>query len=88
MHFETDEELDRLVRAATLERLNIVAEKAAGSRETAAIVERDHREVSRNRNDLESLGVGEFETDGQRKRPLPRARAETIDRSSPGVSGS
>jgi predicted transcriptional regulator len=47
----------------------IARENPAGIRETARLVERDVRQVHRNLTELEALGLIDFETDGQSKRP-------------------
>lgn len=80
LNFETYDDLDRLMRTANLELIEaIVADQPASIRDTATAVDRDYREVHRNLDELESLGVVEFETDGQRKRPRLRAGADAID---------
>ena len=80
LNFETYDALDRLMRTANLELIEaIVDDQPASIRDTATAVDRDYREVHRNLEELESLGVIEFEDDGQRKRPILRAGAEAID---------
>ena len=80
LNFETYDDLDRLMRTANLELIEaIVDDQPASIRDTATAVDRDYREVHRNLEELESLGVIEFEDDGQRKRPILRAGAEAID---------
>ncbi|MFQ3476738.1 transcriptional regulator [Halonotius sp. F2-221B] len=80
LNFETYDDLDRLMRTANLELIEaIVDDQPASIRDTATAVDRDYREVHRNLKELESLGVVEFEDDGQRKRPILRAGAEAID---------
>jgi len=80
LNFETYDALDRLMRTANLELIEaIVADQPVSIRDTATAVDRDYREVHRNLEELESLGVIEFEDDGQRKRPILRAGAEAID---------
>jgi len=80
LNFETYDALDRLMRTVNLELIEaIVDDQPASIRETATAVDRDYREVHRNLEELESLGVVEFEDDGQRKRPILRAGAEAID---------
>ncbi|WP_455549916.1 HVO_A0114 family putative DNA-binding protein [Haloarcula japonica] len=44
-------------------------------RETARLVERDYKEVHRNLKELEAIGVIEFATDGNSKRPILREGA-------------
>jgi predicted transcriptional regulator len=80
LNFETYDALDRLMRTANLELIEaLVDDQPASIRDTASAVDRDYREVHRNLEELESLGVVEFEDDGQRKRPILRAGAEAID---------
>lgn len=80
LNFESYDDLDRLMRTANLELIEvIVADQPSSIRETATAVDRDYREVHRNLEELESLGVVEFEDDGQRKRPILRAGAKAID---------
>ena len=68
------------MRTANLELIEaIVDDQPASIRDTATAVDRDYREVHCNLEELESLGVLEFENDGQRKRPILRAGAEAID---------
>ena len=50
--------------------LRTIARKGpSGSRETARVVDRDVRQVHRNPNELESLGLVDFEERGPAKRP-------------------
>ena len=80
LNFETYDDLDRLMRTSNLELIEaIVAKQPDSIRETADAVDRDYREVHRNLQALESLGVVEFEDDGQRKRPHLRAGADSVD---------
>lgn len=80
LNFETFEDIDHLMRTSSLELIEaIVSDRPESIRETAAIVDRDYRDVHRNLQELQSLGVIEFETSGQRRRPILRAGAETID---------
>ena len=80
LNFETYDDLDRLMRTVNLELIEaIVTDQPASIRDAATAVDRDYREVHRNLDELESLGVVEFETDGQRKRPILRAGADAID---------
>ena len=80
LNFETYDALDRLMRTVNLELIEaIVDDQPVSIRDTATAVDRDYREVHRNLEELESLGVVEFEDDGQRKRPILRAGAEAID---------
>ena len=80
LNFEELEDIDRLMRTSNLELIEaIVSDHPESIRETAALVDRDYREVHRNLEELESLGVIEFETTGRSKRPILRAGAENID---------
>lgn len=80
LNFEDYAEVERLMRQSNLELLEaITAEKPASIREAAALVDRDYRDVHRNLNELEDLGVVEFESDGASKRPTLRDGAEELD---------
>jgi predicted transcriptional regulator len=57
----------------------IVSHQPESIRYAATAVDRDYRDVHRNLQELESLGVIEFETHGNRKQPKLRNGAETID---------
>lgn len=64
------DDLHRVTRPKNLELLQtIVREEPASIRETARLVDRDVRQVHRNLEELESLGLVEFEDDGRSKRP-------------------
>ena len=80
LNFETYDDVARLMRTSTLELIEAVVEHQPDSiRQAAATVDRDYREVHRNLQELEDLGVIEFETAGQGKKPVLRAGAENID---------
>ncbi|MFD1599216.1 transcriptional regulator [Halobellus rarus] len=80
LNFEDFTDVERLMRTSNLELLEaIVDERPESIRETSEIVERDYREVHRNLEDLEELGVIEFEEGGGRKRPILRGGSETLD---------
>lgn len=80
LNFEEFEEIARLMRQSNLELIEaIVAERPGSIRQTATAVDRDYREVHRNLQELESLGVVEFKRDGRRKQPVLRAGTDTID---------
>lgn len=80
LNFEEFDEVERLMRTSNLELLRaIVSRDPESIREAAAVVDRDYREVHRNLKELESLGVVEFETNGQRKKPILRNGVENID---------
>ena len=64
------QDLHRVTRPKNLELLRaIVREEPASIRETARLVERDVRQVHRNLEELEELGLIEFEANGRSKRP-------------------
>lgn len=68
---ETD--LHRLLSPTNLALLRTIREHDPDSmRETAALVDRDFKDVHRNLTELEALNVIEFEDDGRSKRPVVR----------------
>lgn len=68
--FHDSDQLHQVTRPKNLELLRTIArEEPAGIRETARLVDRDVRQVHRNLTELEELGLIEFETVGQSKRP-------------------
>lgn len=70
---ESYADLARLFAEANLELLETIATHEPESmRETAALVDRDFKEVHRNLTELDSLGVVEFESNGRAKRPVVR----------------
>jgi predicted transcriptional regulator len=80
LNFEEFSDIDQLMRERNLKLIEAVVEHEPDSIQAAAeAVDRDYREVHRNLQELESLGVIEFEADGQRKRPQLRGGAQTID---------
>jgi len=80
LNFEAYDDVARLMRTSNLELIEAIVEHQPDSiRAAAAAVDRDYREVHRNLNELEDLGVIEFEAAGQGKKPVLRAGAETID---------
>ena len=80
LNFETYDGIARLMRTSNLELIKaIVADQPDSIRATAAAVDRDYREVHRNLEELEDLGVIEFEPVGRGKRPVLRAGAEHVD---------
>ena len=80
LNFEDLEDVERLMRRSNLRLLDIVASERPGSiRETARLADRDYKEVHRNLEELESLGVIEFTTEGNSKRPILRGGSEAID---------
>ena len=63
-------DLQTVTRPTNLTVLRTVArEQPASIRETARLVDRDVRQVHRNLEELDELGVLDLETDGQTKRP-------------------
>ena len=80
LNLEELDDVDRLMRTSNLELIEtIVAHHPESIRDAAGVVDRDYREVHRNLKELESLGVIEFETGGQSKKPILRAGAENIN---------
>jgi predicted transcriptional regulator len=80
LNFETLDDVERLMRRLNLQLLDVIASERPGSiRETARLVNRDYKEVHRNLEELEALGVIEFTTDGNSKRPILRDGTEAID---------
>jgi predicted transcriptional regulator len=80
LNFEDLEDVGRLMRRSNLQLLDAVAsERPESIRETARLVDRDYREVHRNLEELESLGVIEFTAEGNCKRPILRGGTEAID---------
>ena len=79
LNFEDLADVERLMHTANLELIEaIVSHHPESTRQTAATVDRDYREVHRNLQELESLGVIEFVEDGQNKKPILRGGAENI----------
>jgi predicted transcriptional regulator len=80
LNFEDLGDVERLMRRLNLQLLDIVAsERPESIRETARLVDRDYKEVHRNLKELEALGVIEFTSDGNSKRPILRDGTEAID---------
>lgn len=68
--YDDIEDLHRVTRPKNLELLRtIVREEPASIRATARLVGRDVSQVHRNLEELEELGLVEFEQSGQSKRP-------------------
>jgi predicted transcriptional regulator len=68
--YNDPDELHRITRPKNLELLRTIARKQPSSiRETARFVERDVRQVHQNLEELEALGLVEFEETGRAKRP-------------------
>ena len=80
LNFEDLDDVERLMRRLNLQLLDVVAsERPESIRETARLVDRDYKEVHRNLKELEALGVIEFTSDGNSKRPILRDGTEAID---------
>lgn len=80
LNFEDFADVERLMRTSNLTRLEVIVDERPDSiRQTAQVVGRDYREVHRNLEELEALGVVEFEPQGSSKKPILRGGAETID---------
>jgi predicted transcriptional regulator len=80
LNFEDLDDVERLMRRLNLQLLDVIASEHPESiRETARLVDRDYKEVHRNLKELEALGVIEFTTVGNSKRPILREGTEAID---------
>jgi predicted transcriptional regulator len=80
LNFEDLDDVERLMRRSNLQLLDIIAsEQPASIRETARLVDRDYKDVHRNLEELHALGVIEFTTEGNSKRPILRDGTEAID---------
>ena len=80
LNFEDLDDVERLMRRLNLQLLDVIASEHPDSiRETARLVDRDYKEVHRNLKELETLGVIEFTTVGNSKRPVLRDGTEAID---------
>jgi len=80
LNFEEFDDIALLMRTSNLELIDaIVSEGPESIRQLAETVDRDYREVHRNLEQLESLGVVEFETTGNRKQPRLRGDTDTIE---------
>ena len=78
--FHDADQLHRVTRPKNLELLRTIArEGPSGIREMARLVERDVRQVHRNLTELEELGLIDFETEGQSKRPTVWYDALEVD---------
>lgn len=70
LNLDSMEDVERLFRATNIELLEaIVQEEPSSIREAASLVGRGHKEVLQNMEELELLGLIEFEQDGRAKRP-------------------
>ncbi|EMA47779.1 HVO_A0114 family putative DNA-binding protein [Halococcus salifodinae] len=80
LNFESFGEVERLMRRSNLELVEAIAtEQPSSIRATAAAVDRDYSDVHRNLNELESLGVVEFVSEGASKKPILREGATEVD---------
>ena len=80
LNFEEYADVERLMRTSNLELVEaIVSQRPESIRQTAVAVDRDYREVHRNLQELEGLGVIEFVQEGQNKKPVLRDGAENVD---------
>lgn len=78
--FHDPDQLHQVTRPKNLELLRAIAsEGPTGIRETARLVSRDVKQVHRNLTELESLGLIDFEDDGQSKRPTVWYDAIEVD---------
>lgn len=80
INFEEFDDIERLMRTSNLEVIEAIVNEQPGSiRQLADVVDRDYREVHRNLQELESLGVVVFEETGRSKKPILRGDVENID---------
>lgn len=80
LDFESFGEVERLMRRSNLELVEAIAtEQPSSIRATAKIVDRDYKDVHRNLQELESLGVIEFMSEGSSKKPILREGAREVD---------
>lgn len=80
LNLEDFADIERLMRTSNLALLDaIISEQPESIRQAATTVDRDYKEVHRNLQELESLGVIEFTREGTNKKPILRGEAETID---------
>ncbi|WP_436925363.1 transcriptional regulator [Halosimplex amylolyticum] len=78
--FHDSDQLHQVTRPKNLELLRVIArEEPTGIRETSRLVGRDVRQVHRNLTELETLGLIDFEADGQSKRPTVWYDAIEVD---------
>ncbi|MBX0288102.1 transcriptional regulator [Haloarcula salinisoli] len=80
LNFEEYGDVEQLMRERNLKLIEAIVEHQPESiQDAATVVDRDYRDVHRNLEELESLGVVEFEVDGQRKKPQLREGVENVD---------
>lgn len=78
--FHDSDQLHQVTRPTNLELLRTIASaEPDGIRDLARLVDRDVRQVHRNLNELESLGLIELEDTGQSKRPTVWYDAISVD---------
>jgi predicted transcriptional regulator len=78
--FESLEELHRALAPTNLTLLRVIVRKQPESiRATARAVDRDVKEVHRNLNELEQLGLIEFDETGRAKRPTVWYNRVSVD---------
>lgn len=71
LSLQDEKSVARLFSPANMQLLRTIArDQPESMRATARLVERDIKDVSRNLNELETLGVIEFEQQGRAKRPI------------------
>lgn len=84
LNLEDTAAVERLFRTTNIELLEVIAQEEPSSiRKTAALVDRGHKEVLQNLNELEQLGLIDYEQDGRAKRPRVRYSDLEIDISLP-----
>lgn len=80
LDFESYADVAQLMRTSNLKLLEAIVEEEPESISAAArAVSRDYKEVHRNLQELEALGVIEFEQEGTSKKPVLRGGAKTVD---------
>jgi len=80
LNFEEYGDVEQLMRERNLKLIEAIVEHQPESiQDAATAVDRDYRDVHRNLEELEALGVVEFEADGQRKKPQLREGTENVD---------
>lgn len=80
LNFEDFDEVEMLMRTSNLSLLEAIVDKQPESiRQVTTVVDRDYKEVHRNLEELEALGVIEFEQNGASKKPILRGGADSIN---------
>lgn len=73
LDLESEADLARLISEPNLELLRTIARfEPASMRETAALVDRDYRDVHRNLTELAAMNVVDLRAEGRSKRPIVR----------------